>query len=151
MTNDKLLKELRKRLQANIKTDWNDPHNEGWDENSPKAGFRALLELIEEEWTEGLTPPCGMNNTAPHPHHGIDAARLMAAAPDMLEALQCIADGVLDEGCVREFAKRAAEAATSRHIPDQRTDPFDEAHELYTHGATSGIADGDDNHIPNHE
>ena len=61
MTNDKLLKELRKRLQANIKTDWNDPHNEGWDENSPKAGFRALLELIEEEWTEGLTPPCGLH------------------------------------------------------------------------------------------
>ena len=44
-------------------------------------------------------------------------------------------------------AARRKAAATTGHIPDQRTDPFDEALELYTHGATSGIADGDDNHI----
>lgn len=112
------------------------------------------LRIIAADTTDHPQGPftvATVNNTAPHSHHGIDAARLMAAAPALLEALMLWDLSEPMPHGARRKVKDAIAAATTRHIPDQRTDPFDEAHELYTHGATSGIADGDDNHIPSHE
>lgn len=103
-----------------------------------------IIDANDADHPQGPFTVATVTNTL-HRHHGIDAARLMAAAPAMLEALRCIAPSLL--GFQEQIAKRAIAAATTGHVPDQRTDLFDEAHELYTHGATSGIADGDDNHI----
>jgi hypothetical protein len=77
-------------------------------------------------------------------------ARLMAAAPALLEALQWATPRVGGRGSFKNYLMclDAIAAATTRDpVTMRRGDPFDEAHELYTHGATSGIADGDDNHI----
>ena len=116
------------------------------------------LRIIDADTTDHPQGPitvATVNNTAPHTHHGVDAARLMAAAPEMLEALRAAECELETPTGARNMltlqVSQAIAAAPTRHVPDQRTDPFDEAHELYTHGATSGIADGDDNHIPNHE
>jgi len=51
MSNDQLLKELRQRLHLLA-------------QRPPARGghrFRQLKDFLEEEWTEGLTPPCGLH------------------------------------------------------------------------------------------
>jgi hypothetical protein len=55
MSNDELLKELRQRL-LRLKSKASTQHME--------SSMQELLDLVEEEWTEGMTEPCGLHEQA---------------------------------------------------------------------------------------
>ena len=100
------------------------------DEYDCRRDDLRIIDASDIDHPQGPFTVATVNGTGPHAHHGIDAARLMAAAPEMLEALLAAESelrtptGVTNRLTLQ--VSQAIKAATTRHIPDQRTDVRDE-------------------------